>query len=69
MAYSPKGRHFRSIMPKAKFLGALGDGNISIHEQEKKLTTERISLARPFSYDGGPTLASRISCFTELDTN
>lgn len=56
-------------MPKAKFLGALGDGNISIHEQEKELTTERISLARPFSYDGGPTLASRISCFTELDTN
>jgi hypothetical protein len=38
-------------------------------ESKQKLTTARISFASPFSYDGGPTFASRITCRTELDTN
>jgi hypothetical protein len=38
-------------------------------ESKQKLTTARISFASPFSYDGGPTFASRITCLTELDTN
>lgn len=33
------------------------------------LTTERMSCASPFSYIGGPTFASRITCRTEFDIN
>lgn len=33
------------------------------------LTIERISLASPFSYNGGPTFASRTICLTEFAVN
>lgn len=38
-------------------------------DKEQKLTAERISFASPFSYEGGPTLASRMTWWTEPDIN
>lgn len=45
--------------------------NWKLHNQRNmnKLTMFRISFASPFSYEGGPTFASKTICRTELDTN